>query len=153
MSTFIRGERELHARLRAIGGAQFGRSFLGRIGLATVRDAKLHVARKTGTTGRTIRIAGLDTEHVRVTVGAAGPFLEGGTKAHVIVPRRARVLAWGGARTLGGRLRSWAKLEHFAMRVRHPGTHARPFLVPAMRKALRDNGLAEAIVDAWNGAA
>ena len=155
--TALRGERELQARLTAISGAKFGRPFMTRVALATVREAKLTVARKTGTTGRSIRMAEVSDDRARVTASAAAPFLEFGTKPHIIRPRRARVLAWpaeaAGRRLSGATRKGYKGAMVFAGRVSHPGTRAQPFLVPAARKALREHGLEQAIVEAWNGAA
>lgn len=53
-------------------------------------------------------------------------YIEAGTRPHVIVAKRARVLAWKGAD--GG--------MHFAKRVMHPGTRAYRILERAMRKAV-----------------
>lgn len=60
---------------------------------------------------------------VRVDTNAA-PYalgVEGGTKAHVIMPRRSRALFWKGAR-------------HPVRLVFHPGTKAKPFMRPAFEK-------------------
>lgn len=70
------------------------------------------------------RVAGLwgsvDTPHVL--------YLEKGTKAHTITPRRA-----------GGVLRFVKNgTVIYARKVKHPGTKAQPFLVPANEKAGRE---------------
>lgn len=46
-------------------------------------------------------------------------FVHGGTKAHIIRPRNAKVLAW---------IVPGAKKARFARAVRHPGTKAQPWL-------------------------
>ena len=151
----ITGQQELTRRLTAIGKAP--KDMLRDVGLHAVREAKILVPRKTGNLGRTIRLGSLTETHVEVKAGGTrnvgyAAAVEFGSKAHVIVPRAATVLAWGGARTLGGRLRSGSKPTNFARRVRHPGTRARPFLIPGFEKALKLVGL-DKIVAAWNQAA
>lgn len=53
-----------------------------------------------------------------------GLYVEGGTRAHEIRARRAQALRWEDA---GG--------VHFAQRVQHPGTSAKPFMGPGYLKA------------------
>lgn len=61
---------------------------------------------------------------IRATASHAS-FVEGGTRPHVIEPRRTRALRFAGA---GGQL-------HFAKIVRHPGTKPMPFMALAYTKA------------------
>lgn len=154
----IEGYRPLQARLTAIGDTH---GLLTQLGLVTVREAKLHVARKTGTTGRTIRLASVSKDTARVTVGGAGAFLEHGTKPHIIRARNGKALRWparGTATTLGGRARTAAvrRLGNaafaFATFVRHPGTKAQPFLLPAAHKAVATVGVGT-VTERWNKAA
>ena len=150
----IDGEKGFMRRLEAIGHAP--KALLRDAGLHAVREAKILVPRRTGNLGRTIRIGALTDTFVEVRAGGArevgyAAAVEFGSRAHVIVPVRAKVLAWGGARTLGGRLRKGARAEFFARRVRHPGTRPHPYLIPGIEKALRLVGL-DAIVQAWNRA-
>lgn len=154
----IEGYNPLQARLKAIGDT---RGQARQLGLITVREAKLHVARKTGTTGRTIRMTRVTEDSATVEVGGAGAFLERGTKPHIIRARNGKALRWpakGTAVTLGGRARTGAvrKLGNaafaFARFVRHPGTKAQPFLIPAARKAIETVGIGQ-IIERWNKAA
>lgn len=154
----IEGYRPLQARLTAIGDT---RGQARQLGLITVREAKLHVARKTGTTGRTIRLTRVTEDTATVEVGGAGAYLEHGTKAHIIRPKNGKVLRWpakGTPKTLGGRARTGAvrKLGRgafaFASFVRHPGTKAQPFLIPAARKAIETVGVGY-LIEKWNKAA
>ena len=148
------GGRELQARLRAMGDTQH---ILRDVGVTATAEAKRLVPRRTGNLARTIRIKSVSPTHLDMTAGGAiapgyAAAVEFGSRPHVIVPRRARVLAWGGPRTLGGRLRVIrgvrAGAEHFAMRVRHPGTRPHPYLVPGLREGVkRITGL---LIDAWN---
>lgn len=151
----VTGERELNARLSALGQAP--RDMLRDVGLNAVREAKILVHRRTGNLGRTIRIGELSDTYVEVRAGGLGKVgyaaaMEFGTRAHVIVPVRAKALAWGGPRTLGGRVRSGGAPTHFARRVRHPGTRPFPYLIPGLQKALAIVGI-DKLVQRWNEAA
>lgn len=150
----VTGEAELKLRLTAIGKAP--KELLRDVGLQAVREAKILVSRRTGNLGRTIRLGSLTDTAVEVKAGGTtnvgyAAAVEFGSRAHVIVPRTATTLAWGGGRTLGGRLRSGQKATHFAKRVNHPGTRARPFLIPGFEKALRLVGL-DKLIARWNAA-
>lgn len=126
------------------------------VALEGVREAKILVPRRTGNLGRTIRIGRIQSDAVEVVAGGQrsvgyAAAVELGTGPHRIVPRRRKVLAWGGNRTLGGRLRKGAKATTFARRVNHPGTRARPYLVPGLKRALEKVGIGR-LVEAWNRA-
>lgn len=154
----IEGLRPLQARLRAIGDTE---GLARQLGLETVREAKLRVARKTSTTGRTIRLSHVDRNSATVSVGGAGAFLEFGTRPHIIRPRKGKALrfpARGVSTTLGGRVRTGAlrKLGSaaytFARVVHHPGTKAQPFLIPAAKAAIAKVGGGK-LIARWNRAA
>jgi hypothetical protein len=97
-----------------------------------------------------------------VQIGVHVPYasaVEFGTKPHVILPKRSRVLAWPateGGRRLSGRARTKAGKPTgptaFATKVNHPGTKAQPYLIPAAKDAVKDTGV-KVIVEAWNDAA
>lgn len=150
----LKGKRQLKARMTALGE---GRLILGRLAIAGVAEAKRLVPRRTGNLGRTIRVGTVTNDRAEVIAGGQrnvgyAAAVEFGTRPHVIVPRKKKALAWGGERTLGGRLRSGGKPTHFAKRVNHPGTRAKPYLRPGIIKAVEKQG-GEIIVDIWNGAA
>jgi hypothetical protein len=154
----LEGYSQLQARLHAIGQTQ---DMMRQVGLATVAGAKRTVPRKTGTTGRTIRLASFDKDSARVVVGGAGVFIELGTREHDIVPRHKKALRWpakGTSTTLAGRARTGAVRSlgrgayAFAKKVHIRAQKPRPFLVPSAEKALADFGLA-GIVKRWNDAA
>lgn len=146
----IVGSRELHNRLRALGEMK---PTLTKVGLLSVAEAKRLVPRRTGNLGRTIRIDSVSDRHVdvaaggRLSVGYAAA-VEFGTRPHTIVPKRAKALAWGGPRTLGGRLRSGGKPQFFAKRVHHPGSRAKPYLIPGLREGVK--AVTGFVIDAWN---
>lgn len=153
MQLRLKGDKDLLARLKAIGDTKM---LLGQVGLAGVAEAKQLVPRRTGNLGRSIRLGPVTSTSVTITAGGSrtvgyAAAVEFGTNAHVIVPRRRKVLAWGGARTLGGRLRKGARATNFARRVNHPGTRARPYLLPGLRAGLGRLAI-DGIVAAWNKA-
>lgn len=147
----VQGMDALQRRLKAIGEP---RPAMRALQLSTIHEAQALVPRRTGLLQRRIVPGRLsDTEAV---IEARTPYasaVEHGTRPHVIVPKRARVLAWGGARRLSGRLRTGAKPDTFAMRVNHPGSRAKPYLVPGAREAIRKAGIDAIVIDPWNGAA
>lgn len=150
----LQGKRQLAARLDAVGDT---RVLLRRIQIEGVREAKLLVPRRTGNLGRTIRLGDVNDSHCEIVaggqnrVGYAGA-VELGSRPRVITPKRAKALAWGGKRTLGGRLRAGQKPQFFARSVKHPGNKAKPFLVPGLKKAAERN-MGPVIVEVWNRAA
>jgi hypothetical protein len=151
----ITGQRQLQARLTAIGKAP--PIILREAGVRGVGFAKKRVRRKTGNLGRTIRMGTVTDTYVEIkaggqlNVGYAGA-IERGARPHVIRPRKAKVLAWGGSRTLGGRLRAGGRATNFAMVVHHPGNPAYPFLAPGLFEAIEFVGLGP-VVEEWNEAA
>lgn len=161
----LQGYDSLQRRFAALQGSVGDPQLMTLLGLAAVREQKLLEAkhRRTGNTGRTIRLAEVTADTAKTVVGGAGVYLERGTRPHVIVPRKATVLAWakgeagGQFRRLSGRTRSGVARANmiFARRVHHPGTKADPFMVPGAQKALLGAGLAvgKAIVELWNKAA
>lgn len=145
-------------RLNALAQANLRKGILARVGVLAVREAKALVPRKTGNLDRTIRLGPVNDERALIYAGGIrnvgyAAYVEFGTGPHVIVPKRAKVLAWGGNRRLSGTLRSGAKATNFARKVNHPGTRKKPYLVPGAKAAMRKAGLRDAIVKAWNDAA
>ncbi len=151
MPVTVTGVDKLAKRLRNVAD---GRKYLGRVGLATVSEAKALVPRRTGNLARTIRLGTVTEAAVEVHAGGRlgvgyAAAVEFGSKAHEIRPVRRKALAWGGARTLGGRLRKGERPQFFARRVRHPGTRAQPYLLPGMLEAVRKEG-GRFIITQWN---
>lgn len=148
----LTGYAQLSARFAALERTD---DLMRQLGLATVREAKLIVHRKTGNLGRSIHVGSTTPTSVRVEASANyAAFVELGTRPHEITPNARKALRWaaspGGAR-LSGTPRKGAAVV-FAKRVHHPGTKPYPFLVPGAKKALELVGL-QALVDKWNGAA
>ena len=150
----LRGSRQLKARLNAIADTS---QLLRQLQIETVAGAKARVPRKTGFLGRAIVPGNLQDTFAQVYVNAPyAAAVEFGTKPHVILPKRASVLAWPsaeGSRRLSGRARKGTTSADmtFAAKVDHPGTKAQPFVVPAAQEALRKAGV-DGIIKAWNEA-
>lgn len=151
----IQGLTALQRRFAAISDTH---KMLGQVALLGVREAALLVPVKTGNLRRSIRLGTVSETRAQIIAGGRGgvgyaAMVEFGTGPHVIVPRTKRVLAWGGDRRLSGSLRSGAKATHFATRVHHPGSRAKPYLIPGAKRAIEKAGLGKVVVAAWNGAA
>lgn len=147
----VKGMRELQARLKAIGETE---PAMRALQLSAIHESQALVHRKTGNLQRNIVPGPVSADHA--VIEARTPYaaaVELGAKPHIIKPKNARVLAWGGDRRLTGRLRSGSKPDHFAMLVHHPGNKPFPYLVPGAKKALSKAGLLGAIVEKWNRAA
>lgn len=151
----LQGYDALRKRFAAI---QDNRKLLGQLaGLAVAEAAKLAPV-KTGNLRRSIRIGTVTDSSASIIAGGAGgvgyaAIVERGSRPHVIVPRNRKVLAWGGNRRLSGSLRSGAKATNFARRVNHPGTRAKPYLLPGAKAAAEKAGFASQLIKTWNEAA
>ena len=113
----LQGYDELMARFAAVKGGIAGNQLMSALGNSAVREQKLLFAphTKTGTTVRSIMLGAVTPTSAQTRVGFAGPFIELGTRPHIIKPKNAKVLAWGGARRLSGALRKGAQATNFAM--------------------------------------
>lgn len=145
------GFRELEARLKALGETQ---PMMRALQISVISEAQKLVHRRTGFLQRNIVPGAVTKDHA--IIAARTPYAaaqEFGAKPHIIRPKTARVLAWGGGRRLTGRLRSGQKATHFAMIVHHPGNRANPYLRPGAKKAVEGSGLRDVVVRTWNEAA
>lgn len=148
----LRGERQLRARMDAI---KPNADLMRNLALASIREQKILVPRKTGNLGRSIRIGAVSpTRAETVATASYAAYVERGTRAHDIRPKNKKVLAWAadGSARLSGAVRTGGKVR-FAKRVRHPGTKAQPYMVPGAKKAVEGLGLKTIIVTSWNEAA
>lgn len=155
MAEVIVGLGALQRRINAISSPEARKQYLGRLGLSAVREAKLLVARKTGNTGRTIKLGTVTAESVTIEASGAAVYLENPTRPHVIRPRNAKALRFAtsaAGRKLTGSPRKNAAVT-FARVVHHPGTKAQPFLKPGAEKAIERADMAGAVVENWNSAA
>jgi hypothetical protein len=145
----VQGMDALMRRLKAIGEPE---PLLRALQLSTIHEAQALVHRKTGTLQRRIIPGAISSGYaiVKADTPYAAP-LEFGSKPHVIRPKNAKVLAWGGSRRLSARLRSGSKPDHFAAFVHHPGSKPYPYLIPGAKKATA--GMKDVIVAQWNSAA
>jgi len=152
----IEGMTALQKRFAAITDSK---KQLGQIAILGVKEAKRLVPRKTGNLARTIRLGSVSETQATILAGGKdgvgyARHVEFGTKGGaIIVPKRKKVLAWGGDRRLSGSLRTGAQATNFAMRVTRGATKAKPYLVPGAKRAVEKAGLADAVIAAWNGAA
>lgn len=158
MPSSLQGADKFRARLKAIGRTEV---LMRDISIHGVAEAKRIVPRKTSNLGRTIRVGDVNARQAEIKAGGQmkvgyARYVEEGTKPHIIRPVRRKALAWGGPRTLGGRLRVsggvTARPTHFAKVVHHPGTRAHPYLVPGLQKAAKEQGV-KSLVKLWNDAA
>lgn len=145
----------LMALNRRIATVQHPHGVMRLLGLATVREAKLLVHRKTGNLGRSIHVASQTETSVKVVASANyAADVEFGTRPHEITTKAAQALRFaaspGGAR-LSGAPRKGAAVV-FARRVHHPGTKPYPYLIPGAKRAVAKGGLKDVIVEAWNDA-
>ena len=140
----------LQRRLKAIGELQ---PAMKALQFSTIHEAQRRVHRQTGHLQRSIVPGPVSDTHAvieaRTPYAAAEEFGRGPV---TIVPKKARVLAWGGERRLTGRLRSGSSATNFAMRVNQPARKGHPYLIPGAREALKKAGLLGEIVSRWNKA-
>lgn len=159
----LQGYDALQRRLAAVQGA-VGKDpqLMRQLGLQANREQLQmlyrQVTRRTGFAGRTIGLGEVTPVQVRTVARSYAVYIDRGTRAHVIAPRKAGgVLAWptgAGARRLTGATRKgYAGSMAFARQVKHPGTKPRPFMVPGAERAVKMAGVLDRIVTVWNDAA
>lgn len=140
MSGTLKGSAELKARLKAAGAMfkPYGREWADEY----VNVARPMVPVVTGKTRMSIRRRNASAKKATVAAMFTAIFIDEGTKAHTIVPRRAKALYF----TSGGS-------SHFVPKVNHPRTKAHPFRQRAMDESIRRKPMAERLIREWNGAA
>lgn len=146
----IKGMRELQRALRDYPRLAF--PILQRAILATSAVFAKNTLRndpvpfRTGNLLQSFRFRAGRLEARWFPMAAYAAAVELGTKPHLIVPRRASVLAWesGGQRgyvvSRTGReyYRTRPGSVTFAMRVNHPGTRPKPYMQKIVSKSQRD---------------
>lgn len=134
----LQGSRELRARMKAI------RQVFKPIGGEWADDVVAEVRSQLppGRVQATVRRKNASTRKATVVGHPAVLWLDRGTKAHDIEPKRAKVVRF----SKGGR-------PIFAKRVRNPGERATHLVTKAAQRALEQRDLLQAIVDLWNRAA
>ena len=137
----FKGLPELRRRVEALDDLG---PLMRDLALDAVSEQKRLAPVKTGNLRRTIHVGRVTDRSAETIAGADyAAHVEFGTKAHEIRPRNKRALRW---KVPGG--------FRFATRVRHPGTRARPYMIPGAEKAIsRADGLKEKIIFRWNNAA
>lgn len=136
----LKGGPQLRARLKAL------RQVFKPIGKEWADDAarlmRPQVPVRTGRLRASFRRRNATQRKATVVGHYTAYFIDAGTKAHVVRPRKAKRLVFeSGGRTI------------FAKKVNIGRVAARPFRTRAAREALRRNPLAASVIDAWNRAA
>ena len=161
----LQGADKLRARLNAIGKTE---ALMRTISLRGVSEAGHLAHHRTGNMRRTIRVGRYSALRAEIRAGGSrqvgyAAAEELGRKPVTIRPRPGRVgrngrpaaLAWGGSRTLGGRLRVsggiTASPTTFRRVVHQPARPAHPFLRPGLQRAVELEGV-KGIVAVWNAA-
>ena len=136
----LRGSRELRRRLKAIRTVfkPVGKTWADQ----TVRLAQSRVTVKSGKTKASIRVKNASMRKAAVEAKGGARFLEAGTKAHVIKPKRFRALKW-----------NTAGQPMFAKKVNHKGSKAKPFLRRSGRDVLEKSDMLKELLNLWNQAA
>jgi hypothetical protein len=148
----LKGGPELRARLRAIKQSfkPIGKNWA----TDTAAHAKSHVPKKTGRLMRSIRVRNASQKKATVVGHFSANFVDAGTKAHDIRPKKGRTLAFTGAvqgPAFGGGSPGGRTI--FSKKVHHPRTRAQPFKRAAAIHGLRKNPMAAEVIHQWNEAA
>lgn len=140
MAAQLIGAKQLKARLRAM--RQVWKPVARRWADETVLEMKPHIPVRTGKTRKSVRRGLVTTKRATVMASRVVDFLDAGTKAHTIVPKKASVLAFDrGGTTI------------FAKRVNHPQTRGRRFKAAAATRALEKTDALAELTKLWNDAA
>ena len=125
--THVKGLSELQKLLDTLPAKMEANIMRGGVragGVVMQKEARLQAPKKSGTLAKGIKVStrnskGVVTATVKTTGKHAylAPWLEFGTSAHKILPKRAKVLFIGGL---------------FVSGVDHPGSKPKPFMRPAM---------------------
>jgi hypothetical protein len=157
----LKGYAQLQKRLAAVGA--FDKTLMRDLGVAAVREQKRllytqAVTRRTGHSGQLVTLGAVSASSALTEARGTAAWADTGTKPHIITPKAARVLAWASSasgRRLTGATRKGVKAANmvFAMVVHHPGTKAHPYMVRGAQEAIRQAGLADKVIAAWNRSA
>ncbi len=135
----LQGAPELRARLRAIRQVfkPVGREWADRV----VILARPQIPMRTGKTRASVRRTNATMQKARVGAFYPVNFIDHGTKAHDVAPKKAKVLRF----TVGGK-------PMFAKRAHIPPKAARPFKKAVGQEALRETDILGRLIKLWNGA-
>ena len=118
----IDGDEELIVKFDKIADLTKVKEAVKKSTLNIQRNAKAKVPAKTGHLRRSIatKVSGtegeVNTSNVKYAI-----MVEKGTRAHTITPKSRKALYWQGAR-------------HPVKKVNHPGSAAKPYLIPAFKQ-------------------
>ncbi len=148
----LKGGPELRARLRAIKQSfkPIGKGWA----TDTAAHARSHVPHRTGRLMRSIRVKNASQRKATVVGHFSANFVDAGTKAHDIRPKKSRTLAFTGTvsgPSIGGGSSGGRTI--FSKRVHHPRTKAQRFKRAAALEGLRKNPMALEVIRQWNEAA
>lgn len=136
----LRGSKELRARLKAIRLTfkEYGRPWAD----TTASEARKRVPVATGRLQQSIRRKSVTQRRATVVGHYSANFVDAGSKAHDIVPRRKPLLIFeAGGRTI------------FARKVHKQRIGPRRFKREAALAALYRHPMSETMIDLWNKAA
>lgn len=136
----LRGGKELRARLKAIREAfkPIGREWADEAADQMRPKVPVH----TGRLRASFRVKNATQRKATVGGHFTAYFIDKGTKAHTILPRRSgRLVFQAGGRTI------------FARKVNHGRVAAHPFRERAALEALRRKPMAVTLIKLWNRAA
>ena len=136
----VSGTKQLNARLKAIrqtfkpAGKEWAEE--------TVNQMRSRVPQKSGRLHRSFRVKNATQRKATVAGHYTAFFVDKGTVAHVIKPRKSPNLIF---RVEGRTI--------FTKKVNHPRTRAQPFRERASLEALRRRPMAATLIKLWNRAA
>jgi len=136
----VSGTKQLNARLKAIrqtfkpAGKEWAEE--------TVNQMRSRVPQKSGRLHRSFRVKNATQRKATVAGHYTAFFVDKGTVAHVIKPRKSPNLIF---RVEGRTI--------FTKKVNHPRTRAQPFRERASQEALRRRPMAATLIKLWNRAA
>ena len=138
----LQGSAQLKARLRAI--KQTFRPIGRKWATSTARHARSGASftNRSGKGRRSIRVKSASQRRATVVANYYVAILDKGAKAYAIVPKKKPNLVFqAGGRTV------------FSKKVNKPATRGLGFAMRAAEDAMRDNPMAEELINLWNGAA
>lgn len=138
--TTLRGAKELRARLRAIKVSfkPIGRKWAE----TTVAEMRPSAPERTGKGRSTIRVKNASMTRATVSAIYYMGILDKGAKAHTITARPGKMLRF----QVGGQ-------AVFAKKVNIPAQRGLGFAADAAHEALRQNPMAQVLIEEWNRAA
>lgn len=157
----LRGYASLQRRFAAVGHVDLG--LMQGLAIAAVREQKRllytqAVTRRTGHSGQLVTLGPVTETSALTEARGTAAWADTGTRPHLITPQAKKALRWARSSSKGFRLTGVPKAGStvdwaFAKVVHHPGTRPHPYMVRGAQEAIRQAGLADTVIAAWNGAA